>query len=118
MENASNPRNAAGTLNATSALAEPQLREAQALLETCNRAASIDIPIFVPELADPANVQTAITFTEHSALIGLAAVPDDSDVSELAVYDREGKACRRCGSTIERVLQAGRSTYYCPGCQH
>ncbi|MEO7083529.1 MAG: bifunctional DNA-formamidopyrimidine glycosylase/DNA-(apurinic or apyrimidinic site) lyase [Gemmatimonadaceae bacterium] len=34
-----------------------------------------------------------------------------------AVYDREGKSCRRCGTTIARVPQAGRSTYYCPGCQ-
>ena len=41
----------------------------------------------------------------------------DSDVHRLAVYDREGKTCRRCGTTIERVVQAGRSTYYCPGCQ-
>ena len=29
-----------------------------------------------------------------------------------------GKPCRRCGTTIERIAQAGRSTYYCPGCQH
>jgi formamidopyrimidine-DNA glycosylase len=42
----------------------------------------------------------------------------DSDVSRLAVYDREGKPCRRCRTTIERIVQAGRSTYYCPGCQH
>jgi formamidopyrimidine-DNA glycosylase len=41
----------------------------------------------------------------------------DSSVSRLAVYDREGKRCRRCGSTIVRVVQAGRSTYFCPGCQ-
>ena len=41
----------------------------------------------------------------------------DSSVSRLAVYDREGKLCRRCGSTIERIVQAGRSTYFCPGCQ-
>ena len=41
----------------------------------------------------------------------------DSSVSRLAVYDREGKACRRCGTTIERITQAGRSTYFCPGCQ-
>ena len=41
----------------------------------------------------------------------------DSDVSRLAVYDRAGQPCRRCGTTIERVVQAGRSTYYCPGCQ-
>jgi formamidopyrimidine-DNA glycosylase len=41
----------------------------------------------------------------------------DPDVGRLAVYDREGKPCRRCGTTIERIVQAGRSTYYCPGCQ-
>jgi len=38
-------------------------------------------------------------------------------VSRFAVYDREGKVCRRCGATIERIAQAGRSTYFCPGCQ-
>jgi formamidopyrimidine-DNA glycosylase len=34
-----------------------------------------------------------------------------------AVYDREGEICRRCGGTIERIVQAGRSTYFCPDCQ-
>jgi formamidopyrimidine-DNA glycosylase len=38
-------------------------------------------------------------------------------VSRFAVYAREGKVCRRCGGTIERVVQAGRSTYFCPDCQ-
>jgi formamidopyrimidine-DNA glycosylase len=33
------------------------------------------------------------------------------------VYDREGARCRRCGGTIARITQAGRSTYYCPRCQ-
>ncbi len=33
------------------------------------------------------------------------------------VYDREGEPCRRCGHEIDRITQAGRSTYYCPGCQ-
>jgi formamidopyrimidine-DNA glycosylase len=41
----------------------------------------------------------------------------DSSVSRLAVYDREGKPCRRCRTPIERIVQAGRSTYYCPKCQ-
>jgi formamidopyrimidine-DNA glycosylase len=41
----------------------------------------------------------------------------DSSVSRLAVYDREGKPCRRCKTPIERIVQAGRSTYYCPRCQ-
>jgi formamidopyrimidine-DNA glycosylase len=35
----------------------------------------------------------------------------------LRVYDREGKACRRCGNEISRVAQAGRSTYFCAHCQ-
>lgn len=36
-----------------------------------------------------------------------------------AVYDREGEACRTpgCGGTVERKVQAGRSTFYCPKCQ-
>jgi len=33
------------------------------------------------------------------------------------VYDREGKACRRCAAPLERIVQAGRSTYFCPSCQ-
>ena len=32
------------------------------------------------------------------------------------VYDREGKACR-CGGTVKRIVQGGRSTFYCPKCQ-
>lgn len=34
-----------------------------------------------------------------------------------AVYDREGLPCPRCGTPVRRIVQAGRSTYYCPGCQ-
>jgi formamidopyrimidine-DNA glycosylase len=35
------------------------------------------------------------------------------------VYDREGAACptRRCAGRIRRIVQAGRSTFYCPVCQ-
>jgi formamidopyrimidine-DNA glycosylase len=41
----------------------------------------------------------------------------DDDTVGLDVYDREGLACRRCKTLIERAVQAGRSTYYCPYCQ-
>ena len=41
---------------------------------------------------------------------------NDSTVS-LDVYDREGHPCRRCRTPIERLGQAGRSTYFCPSCQ-
>ena len=33
------------------------------------------------------------------------------------VYDREGDRCGRCGRRIRRIAQAGRSTYFCSGCQ-
>lgn len=38
---------------------------------------------------------------------------------ELWVYDRAGKPCRACGTTIalRRQGDAGRATYYCPSCQ-
>ncbi|HUD72553.1 MAG TPA: bifunctional DNA-formamidopyrimidine glycosylase/DNA-(apurinic or apyrimidinic site) lyase [Dongiaceae bacterium] len=35
----------------------------------------------------------------------------------LRVYDREGKACPRCRAVVKRKVLAGRSTFYCPGCQ-
>jgi formamidopyrimidine-DNA glycosylase len=35
----------------------------------------------------------------------------------LFVYGREGEPCRRCGAAVRRVVQAGRSTFFCPRCQ-
>ncbi|PKO94352.1 MAG: formamidopyrimidine-DNA glycosylase [Betaproteobacteria bacterium HGW-Betaproteobacteria-10] len=37
---------------------------------------------------------------------------------QAAVYGRAGEPCLRCGGVVKQVRQAGRSTYYCPGCQH
>ncbi|MBB1491713.1 bifunctional DNA-formamidopyrimidine glycosylase/DNA-(apurinic or apyrimidinic site) lyase [Paracoccus sp. MC1854] len=35
------------------------------------------------------------------------------------VYGREGQPCLRdgCGGTVRRIVQSGRSTWYCPDCQ-
>ena len=33
------------------------------------------------------------------------------------VYEREGEPCVKCGARIRRVVQGGRSTYFCPRCQ-
>lgn len=33
------------------------------------------------------------------------------------VYDREGEPCPDCKGTIKRIVQSGRSTFYCPTCQ-
>ena len=34
-----------------------------------------------------------------------------------AVYDRQGEPCNRCGAPIKRLVQSGRSTFYCSACQ-
>ncbi len=35
-----------------------------------------------------------------------------------AVYDRKGKLCHRAdGGVIKRIVQSGRSSFYCPVCQ-
>jgi formamidopyrimidine-DNA glycosylase len=36
-----------------------------------------------------------------------------------AVYGQEGEACKDpgCGQVVDRIVQAGRSTFYCTGCQ-
>ncbi len=36
---------------------------------------------------------------------------------ELQVYGRAGEPCLRCGAAIQRLVQAGRSTFFCPACQ-
>jgi formamidopyrimidine-DNA glycosylase len=35
----------------------------------------------------------------------------------LAVYGREGEACPQCSGLVRRIVQGGRSTYFCPACQ-
>ena len=36
-----------------------------------------------------------------------------------SVYDREGEPCPRpaCNGVVSRIVQSGRSTFYCPQCQ-
>ena len=36
---------------------------------------------------------------------------------EFLVHTREGEPCPRCGADIQRIVVAGRSTYFCPSCQ-
>ncbi len=39
---------------------------------------------------------------------------------QFSVYGREGEACRKqgCHGVIHRIVQSGRSTFYCPKCQN
>ena len=38
-------------------------------------------------------------------------------VKRLKVYDREGEPCVGCAGTVQRIVQGGRSTFFCPRCQ-
>jgi formamidopyrimidine-DNA glycosylase len=55
-----------------------------------------------------ARLLSAIRHVMRRALAGSA---------RFAVYGREGRPCRRCGTAVARIVQAGRSTYFCPRCQ-
>jgi formamidopyrimidine-DNA glycosylase len=43
--------------------------------------------------------------------------PGSYQQMDFAVYGRKGEPCRTCRKKIARIVQGGRSTYYCPGCQ-
>ena len=53
------------------------------------------------------------TFRDYRAVNGRSG----SFQTLLRVYGREGEPCTQCSQIIRRIVQAGRSTYYCPGCQ-
>jgi formamidopyrimidine-DNA glycosylase len=38
-------------------------------------------------------------------------------VAKLAVFQREGQRCPRCEGLVRRIVQSGRSTFYCPTSQ-
>ncbi|MDD3882595.1 MAG: bifunctional DNA-formamidopyrimidine glycosylase/DNA-(apurinic or apyrimidinic site) lyase [Eubacteriales bacterium] len=39
------------------------------------------------------------------------------NMPDLNAYGREGQACARCGSAMEKLIIGGRSSCYCPKCQ-
>lgn len=45
------------------------------------------------------------------------AYVNEGGENRFAVYGRADCACQRCGETIVRTVQAGRSTFACSGCQ-
>jgi formamidopyrimidine-DNA glycosylase len=41
----------------------------------------------------------------------------EGEENHFLIYGRRGEPCPRCSAAIERILQGGRSSYYCPSCQ-
>jgi formamidopyrimidine-DNA glycosylase len=42
---------------------------------------------------------------------------EEGGENRFLVYGHEGEPCDDCGTTIERIVQGGRSTFFCPHCQ-
>ena len=53
------------------------------------------------------------TVSDWRDLFGCSGTNQD----HLEVYSRQGAPCRRCGGSIERIVQSGRGTWLCPICQ-
>jgi formamidopyrimidine-DNA glycosylase len=53
------------------------------------------------------------TVSDWRDLFGCSGTNQD----HLEVYSRQGATCRRCGGSIERIIQSGRGTWLCPICQ-
>ncbi len=53
------------------------------------------------------------SFSEYRDLWGEAG----DNYNHVRVYHQEGKPCQRCGTPIERIVVAQRSTHFCPKCQ-
>lgn len=53
------------------------------------------------------------TFNDYADTLG----DPGGNLPFLAVFQREGEPCPRCGTPIKRIVQSGRSSFYCPECQ-
>ena len=62
---------------------------------------------------------TARSLMRQNVGTGRRRTTNGSQASALWVYDRAGRPCARCGTTIRRSLQGehARSTYWCATCQ-
>ena len=98
----------------------------RARLSPRRRASTIATPAGVPR-ENAHRLVAAIKMTLNDAIAKSEAWRQRADSGAEAtyfpnrfrVYDREGERCRRrgCGGVIRRIVQSGRSTFFCPVCQ-
>lgn len=91
------PQRAAGTLTRKGRMREKADMLARAIRDVLSEA----VEAGGSTLRDYAHTDGSLGYFQHS----------------FRVYDREGEACTRCGAPIKRLVQSGRSTFYCAACQ-
>lgn len=94
------PKRAAATL--VTATGRPK-KELQSLTEAIRAVITDAIEAGGSSLRDHIQTDGSLGYFQHS----------------FCVYDREGEACRTpgCGGSVERIVQGGRSSFYCHHCQ-
>jgi formamidopyrimidine-DNA glycosylase len=75
--------------------------------------------VLTAAIAGGSTVQLNFTGGKSDGLFyfGRAHGTPDYYEERLQVYDRAGKPCVKCGRSIKRIVQAARSTFFCPHCQ-
>jgi len=74
-------------------------------------------------LADAIDCGSTVPLNFHAGktdglfYFGRASGAPDFYEERLRVYDRAGKPCVNCRRPVKRIIQAARSTFYCPHCQ-
>ena len=64
-----------------------------------------------------ARLVAAVADTLAAALTEPGRQQDGEALGRLHVYERAGAPCPRCAGPVRRIVQSGRSTYFCPRCQ-
>jgi len=67
----------------------------------------------IPRVLEESIARQGTTFSSYRNPYG----EEGGYAGQLFVYDRAGKPCRKCSTPIRRIVQAGRSTFYCVRCQ-
>jgi len=75
--------------------------------------------VLAAAIAGGSTVQLNFTGGKSDGLFyfGRAHGTPDYYEERLRVYDRAGKPCFHCRRPVKRIVQAARSTFYCPHCQ-
>lgn len=95
------PRRAAGSIASTS---RPSTARTERLAQAIRDVIADAITAGGSTLRDYVHADGSLGYFQHS----------------FRVYGREGQPCLRegCGGTVRRIVQSGRSTFYCGTCQH
>ncbi len=71
----------------------------------------------IEAIIDVLNLAYANSGTTFSNYVDGSGKKGDN-LAYLKVFQKNGRCCEACNGTIERIKQGGRSTFYCPNCQH